>query len=197
MNNALLIVDPQLDFMPRGALAVPDGDKIIEPLNRVIDAMGGCDVGEIFMSLDWHPEVTSHFDKWPVHCRKGYDGAYPPDNLNIWELFNYKWPIFYKGFKENEDCYSAFDGFNQEFYSLQETLITHRITELYVGGLATDYCVMATVLDALKMGFKVSVLADCVKAVDINSSAITHMSDSGARFINSDQAIKEILSRWA
>lgn len=202
MSKALLIVDPQVDFMPGGSLAVHNGDKIIEPLNKVIDSFGGCDIGDIIMSMDWHPEVTSHFEKyggrWPIHCVKNTVGAYPPDSLNVHELFGFNFPVFYKGFKQNEDCYSAFDGFNSELYILDEYLKMIRIQELYIGGLATDYCVRATVLDALKLGYKVNVIADCCAAVNevTGIQAVAQMTDAGARFINSDGVIKEVKAQW-
>lgn len=199
MSKGLLIVDPQLDFMPGGALAVPNGDKIIGPLNKAISIMGGCDFGQIFMSMDWHPERTSHFDHWPVHCRRGFERTYPPDNLNIWELFTFKFPVFYKGFRQDEDCYSAFDGFNSELYPLEEVLKQQGVYELYVGGLATDYCVKATVLDALKFGFPVSVLTDCIAAVkeDSGERAIAQMCAAGARIITTETMLWEVKAIWA
>ena len=161
-KNAFLIVDPQVDFCPGGALAVPSGDTIMPVINRLI--MGKLKSVPTFVSRDHHPAVTTHFDSWPVHCVVGTPGAEFHHDLDL----PHDAVIISKGMGAEEDSYSAFDGISPNGSSLELELKSRGVTHLYVAGLATDYCVKATVLDALGRGFKVMVVLDACAAVNIH-----------------------------
>ena len=165
-NAALLIVDVQNDFCPGGALGVRDGDRVIEPLNRAI-ARFSAEGLPIFATRDWHPPVTKHFHQyggiWPVHCVQGTAGArlhhglrLPPDVV-----------MLSKGTDPERDSYSAFDAATADGTLLEKLLEEQGVEHLYIGGLATDYCVKASALEALLIGKKVSVLTDAVAGVDL------------------------------
>ncbi len=178
-KNCLLIVDLQNDFCPGGALPVKDGDKIVEPINKIIDKF---DI--VIASKDLHPPKTVHFDKWPVHCVRGSKGSeFHPDLKS--EKIDF---VFEKGTGNRDDGYSAFEATNK---NLEEFLRENNVENLYVCGLATDYCVKATVLDALKKGFKTYVLTDCIKAVNVNpgdgENALKEMREKGAILVESNQ----------
>lgn len=176
-KRALIVVDVQNDFCPGGALAVAEGDQVVAPLNKLIDEF--LQRGEpVFKSRDWHPEKTKHFEAyggtWPVHCVQNTSGAeFHPDLLDDIHIRTIS-----KGLGD-EDSYSAFDGTD-----LALQLQRLGIEEIWVGGLATDYCVKNTVLDALKEGFKVKALADAMRAVELKPGdgerAIEEMRNAGA-----------------
>jgi len=183
-KSALLMVDVQLDFCPGRSLAVKDGNEVVKPLNDF-----QAKVSLVVATRDWHPWATSHFKKdggvWPVHCVKYTPGAeFHPD------LHTGKAEIFSKGMGPEENAYSGFDGKNADGVSLEDFLKSNGITTVFIGGLATDYCVKATALDALKKGFKVIVLTDAIRAANISKNddkkAIKEMSDAGVIFMNSD-----------
>ena len=178
-KKCLLIVDLQNDFCPGGALPVKDGDKIVEPINKIMDKF---DI--VIASKDMHPEKTVHFEKWPVHCVKGTRGSEFHPDLNS-EKIDF---VFEKGTGNKDDGYSAFEATNK---NLEEFLKENKIDELYVCGLATDYCVKATVLDALNKGFKAFVLTDCIKAVNVNpddgEKSLKEMEKNGAILIESKE----------
>ena len=163
-KKALLVVDIQNDFCPGGALGVKDGDKIIPIVNRYIDLFIINEL-PVFFSRDWHPEDTIHFKarggQWPPHCIQNTSGAEFHPDLHI--------PgqaiIISKGANPDQDGYSAFDARNAEQIPFLELLRTMAIKELYLAGIATDYCVRESSLDALKQGFSVTVLTDAIKAV--------------------------------
>lgn len=163
---ALLIVDVQNDFCVGGALAVPDGDAVVAPLNAVAAAAAQHGV-RVYASRDWHPAETTHFKErggvWPVHCVAGSAGAafhprlvLPPSTV-----------IIDKGDTSGADGYSAFEGHAADGRTLEGDLASHGITHLLVGGLATDYCVKASALDARKAGLRVTLLEDAVRGVDV------------------------------
>ena len=181
-KRALIVVDVQNDFCPGGALAVPHGNEVIAPLNKLIKIF--LERGEPeFKSRDWHPPTTKHFaaygGTWPVHCVQETAGAeFHPrllDDIHI--------RVVSKGLGD-EDCYSAFD---ETDFALQ--LQRLGVEELWVGGLATDYCVKNTVLDALKQGFKVKAITDAMRAVDLKPDdgerAIEEMRNAGAEIVES------------
>jgi nicotinamidase/pyrazinamidase len=182
MSKALLIVDVQNDFCPGGALAVKDGDAVVPPLNKMIEHARKNN-WLVIASRDWHPPVTKHFKNygglWPAHCVQNTPGAEFHPDLRIQGA-----AIISKGVKADADDYSAFDGRTITEKSLAEFLKERNIEELYVGGLATDYCVKASVLDALKRGFKTHFLIDACRAVNINSGdgakAVEEMRQAGA-----------------
>lgn len=178
-KKCLLIVDLQNDFCPGGALPVKDGDKIVEPINKVMDKF---DI--VIASKDMHPEKTVHFNKWPVHCVRGTKGSeFHPDLKS--EKIDF---VFEKGTGNKDDGYSAFEATNK---NLDGFLKENKVDELYVCGLATDYCVKATVLDALKRGFKTFVLTDCIKAVNVHpddgEKSLKEMKGQGAILIESKE----------
>lgn len=172
-TQALLLVDLQNDFFPpQGALAVPYGDQIIAVVNEYINKFQGKDL-PIFASRDWHPLKTAHFKDygglWPPHCVQNTEGArFHPDVLLPEET-----AIVSKGMKPEEEGYSVFRGYGPDGKDFRSLLDTLGVKHIYIAGLATDYCVKSTVLDACTMGFQVTVLLDGIRGVDleVNDSA--------------------------
>ncbi len=180
-KKALIVVDGQNDFCPGGSLAVSNGDEVVAPLNKLIKEF--LDRGEpVYKTRDWHPPQTKHFQiyggVWPVHCVQGTRGAEFHPDLND----DPRVTIISKGIDESADGYSGFDGTN-----LASLLREEGVGEVWVGGLATDYCVKHTVLDALKEGFEVSALADAMRAVNLNpedgAKAVEEMRETGAEIV--------------
>jgi len=166
-KRALIVVDVQNDFCPGGALAVERGDEVVEPLNRLIEEFLGR--GEpVYKSRDWHPSQTKHFaaygGTWPVHCVQGTRGAEFHEDL----LDDPRVRVVSKGLGD-EDNYSAFDG-----TTLAEDLRREGVREVWVGGLATDYCVKNTALDALRNGFTVTVDSTATRGVDVEPGDSEH-----------------------
>ncbi len=194
-NQALLIVDVQNDFCPGGTLPVKQGDRVIPVLNQYTEIFFK-NKWPIFASRDWHPLKTKHFEElggpWPVHCVQNTEGAkfYPKLNLPKNTI------IISKGMDPYKDSYSAFQAVYEHNTELKKILVNLRITTLFVGGLATDYCVKSTVLDALKYGFKVNLLIDAIKGVNLNpedsTKAIEAMVKSGAQKMTLAQFLKTI-----
>lgn len=183
MKKALLIVDVQNDFCPGGALGVEDGDKVVPVINSIIDQF---DV--VISSQDWHPEDSVHFEKWPPHCIANTQGAdFHPDLKT--EKINIK---LLKGTENKDDGYSAFEATNA---SLPHYLRENHIINLYVCGLTTDYCVKASVLDAIKEGFHTYLITDAVKPVNAqpgdDKRALQKMFQAGCIFIKSHEIKKE------
>ena len=178
-KTALIMVDVQNDFCPGGSLAVAEGDKIVEQLNLLQQK-----VDVVVATRDWHLPMTKHFKvgggMWPVHCVERTNGAEFHPELKLDNAV-----VFSKGMDPDDDGgYSGFDGITEDGVSLEIFLRSKRITHLLIGGLATDYCVKATVLDALKRGFKVTLECDAIRSVDLNPGdgerAIKEMTDAGA-----------------
>jgi nicotinamidase/pyrazinamidase len=185
MTVGILLVDPQLDFFPGGALGVDDGFAIVEPLNAWLRAHRDAPV---YASRDWHPAGTRHFKArggiWPPHCVQGTSGAEFHGDLDLDGA-----RVYDKGTDAEDDGgYSAFDGARRHGHDGQRTLLDDLrddgVTILVVGGLATDYCVKASVMDALKHGFTVHLLRPGVRAVNLQPGdgdlAIAHMVQAGA-----------------
>ena len=164
-KDALVIVDAQNDFCPGGALAVADGDQIIQALNRYIDIFSKAHC-PIFATRDWHPAKTNHFKDyggpWPVHCVQESYGAEFHPALRLGSA-----AVLSKGMAADQDSYSGFQAANSSGTLLADLLRRDGIERIFVGGLATDYCVKHTVLDGLTQGFKVVLLADAVRAVNL------------------------------
>lgn len=186
-NRALIVVDVQNDFCPGGALAVAHGDEVVAPLNKLVREF--LERGEpVFKSRDWHPAQTKHFaaygGTWPVHCVQETKGAeFHPDLLDDMHIRTVS-----KGLGD-KDCYSAFDETD-----LDLQLRRLGVEEVWVGGLATDYCVKNTVLDALRKGYKVKALDDAMRAVEINPGdgdrAIEEMRQAGAEIgVSTEKAV--------
>ena len=183
---AVLGVDIQNDFCPGGSLAVAEGDKVITPMNQVLQAILRVG-GQSFLSRDWHPEGSTHFQNWPVHCVANTDGAKFHPRLDTQGS-----TIISKGMGMTDDAYSAFDGETEDSQKLAKLLTACKV--LIVGGLATDYCVKASVIDASKIpNLQVLVLLDAVKAVNLRPgdavNALYAMEDAGARFTTSKKII--------
>jgi nicotinamidase/pyrazinamidase len=176
-KRCLLIVDVQNDFCPGGALAVDGGDEIVARINRII---GRFDL--VLASRDMHPEGSRHFEKWPVHCVRGTRGAEFHSGLAIAAVDCF----LEKGTALADDGYSDFEATNLD---LAGYLREQAVTALFVCGLATDYCVKETVLDALRLDFSTSVLEDCIMAVNAQPGdgerAIGEMKKHGAVFLSS------------
>ena len=179
-KRALIVVDVQNDFCPGGTLAVPNGDEVVAPLNGLIKEFLAR--GEpVYKSRDWHPRKTKHFaaygGTWPVHCVQGTRGAeFHPALIDDPRI-----RVVSKGMGD-EDNYSAFDGTD-----LAERLRERNIEEVWVGGLATDYCVKNTVLDALREGFKVKAVKSAMRPVEVQPGdgerAIEEMQGAGAEIV--------------
>jgi len=184
-RDALVIVDVQNDFCPGGSLAVPEGDQVIPALNQYARRFQEAGA-PIFASRDWHPERTKHFQSgggaWPPHCVQGTRGAEFPKDLALPK----ETVIISKGMNPGEDAYSCFQAQDPSGMDFAVVLGERGAQRLFVGGLATDYCVKATVLDALGAGFQVVVLEDAIRAVNVNpgdgENAIAEMKAAGATF---------------
>ena len=179
-KQALLVVDVQNDFCPGGTLAVPNGDKVIPPLNKLIDEF--LERGDpVYLTRDWHPPTTKHFTDrggtWPVHCVQNTTGAeFHPELRRDPRI-----KVISKGLGDT-DGYSAFDETD-----LAKQLQREGVEELVVGGLATDYCVKSTVLDAIKNGFEVKAVEAAMRAVELQpgdgEKAIEQMREAGAEIV--------------
>jgi nicotinamidase/pyrazinamidase len=184
-KKALIVVDVQNDFCPGGSLAVAQGDQVVAPLNRLIKEF--LDGGEpVVKTRDWHPAKTRHFadygGAWPVHCVQNTPGAEFHADLSD----DPRLTIISKGIDESADGYSAFDG-----TSLAQILRDQGVEEVWVGGLATDYCVKHTVLDALRLGFEVKALTNAMRAVNLSpndgAQAIEEMRNAGAEIVGDEK----------
>ena len=177
--RALLIVDVQNDFCPGGALAAPRGNEVVPVINKLID-----EFDLVVASKDWHPVETVHFNKWPKHCVQGTTGAEFYPDLDSQKIDK----VFVKGTRNVDDGYSAFEATNED---LAGYLKNQGVDEVYVTGLATEYCVKSTVLDALKNHFKVFVIKDAVEGIyqqegDVKA-AFKEMENAGADLITSSE----------
>ena len=176
MGRALVIVDYQNDFTPGGALAVREGDEIGDRINDLAHS-GAYDL--VVATRDWHPPDHGSFAErggpWPVHCVRDTPGAQLHDALDAQSVDM----IVDKGQDPGTEGYSGFDG-----TELEEVLRSHGNTEVTVVGLATDYCVKHTALDALGAGFAVRVEADAVRGVDVRPG-------------DSDRALEELRAAGA
>lgn len=183
----ILLVDPQYDFFPGGSLAVAHGDEIVEPINALLRKHPHAPV---FASRDWHPPSTKHFKErggiWPPHCVQGTRGAAFHSGLDMQRA-----RVFDKGTNPEDDAgYSAFEATREQDgkrVPLADDLRRYGVDELIVAGLATDYCVKASVLDALKNGLKTSLFTPGVRAVNLKpgdgDAAIAEMTAKGAQLV--------------
>lgn len=182
-KDALLIIDVQNDFCPGGALPVREGDKVVPVLNEYIERFRAANL-PILATRDWHPEKTQHFKTygglWPAHCVQGSKGAeFHPELTLPQETI-----IISAGTKPDEEGYSGFDGVGAKGEKLVDVLRNLGAERLFVGGLATDYCVKHTVLDALQNGFQVVLIEDGIRGVNLqpddSQRAIQEMVEAGA-----------------
>jgi nicotinamidase/pyrazinamidase len=182
-KEALIIVDVQNDFCPGGALPVSGGHEVVAVLNHCIQRFTTGAL-PIVATRDWHPEKTTHFNTcggpWPPHCIQGTYGAefHPSLKLGSHVL------IVSKGMGPSEDSYSGFQAMDAQGALLPVLLREKNVERILVGGLAADYCVKHTVLDGLREGFKVTVLEDAIRAVNLQPDdslqAIAEMLRGGA-----------------
>lgn len=199
-TNALILVDIQNDFLPGGALAVPEGNQIITIANHLMHHFD-----TIVATQDWHPShhasfVSNHPGRklydivdldglsqvlWPVHCVQDSQGAEFPDTLDTNRITK----VFRKGTDPEIDSYSGFyDNGRRKSTGLSEWLRSQDISEVTVCGLATDYCVKFTALDALQDGFRVNLYLPACRGVDLNpgdvEKAIAEMQHAGVRILS-------------
>ena len=177
-NSAIIAVDIQNDFCPGGALPVPDGDAVVYSMNLYITKFSKMGL-PVYFTRDWHPQNHISFKTnggiWPEHCVQETYGA----ELHKKLLIPSRAVIISKGISPDNEGYSGF-----EETDLDKRLKAKNIRQLFIGGLATDYCVKSTVLDALHAGFDVVFLSDASKGVDVNTG-------------DSEQAIDEMLREGA
>jgi nicotinamidase/pyrazinamidase len=182
-KSALIVVDVQNDFCPGGALGVRGGDQIVPVLNRYIEKFSRARL-PIFATRDWHPAKTTHFKAyggmWPVHCVQGSRGAEFHADLKLAKEI----VIISTGMAPDEEGYSGFQGRDASGTPLATALRDCGVDRIFVGGLATDYCVKYTVLDGLQHGFRAVVLGDAIRGVDLDPNdsrrALNEMSAAGA-----------------
>ncbi len=176
--KALLIIDVQNDFIKGGTLAVQKSEKVIPVINKLMDKFD-----LIIASQDWHPNQTVHFDKWPAHCVAESRGAEFPSDLNKDKIDQ----IFYKGTGNKDDGYSAFEATNIQ---LTEYLKQKGVKDLYICGIALEYCVKASALDALKEGFNVFLVKDATATFSDESEKVDleyeELCEAGAMVVQSD-----------
>src|SRR4051794_39725335 len=202
--NALILVDVQNDFIPGGALAVPEGDAIIPSANRLEDC-GRFDL--IVATQDWHPADHGSFAAnhpgrsvgdvidlnglpqilWPVHCVRETRGASFADGLATMNIEK----VFTKGTDPAIDSYSGFfDNGHRQSTGLGEYLRARGVTDVYVCGLATDYCVKFTALDARPLGFDTFLVEDASRGVNLQPGdverAVDEMRAAGVKVVQSD-----------
>ena len=164
-NSVLLVVDMQNDFLPGGALAVPDGDAIVPVINDYMRLFVEAGL-PVIATRDWHPPETVHFQSgggnWPAHCIQGTEGAeFAPDLALPDDVI-----VMSKGMDPSEDGYSAFLAQDEAGRSLEEVLDDLGVEHIYIGGLALDYCVRASARDAQNQGREITVLIDATRAVN-------------------------------
>ncbi len=197
--QALLIVDVQNDFLPGGALAVPRGDEVVLVINRLMPRFR-----LVVATKDWHPPDHGSFAAqhpgrkpgevielagleqilWPVHAVRGTRGAEFPGTLNAGPIST----VILKGVERDIDSYSGFfDNGHRKATGLEDYLRSHGVTELFITGLATDYCVKFTALDARKLGFETKLVREGVRGVELKAGdcerAIEEMRGAGVEVV--------------
>ena len=178
-KDALIVVDIQVDFLPGGDLSVNKGETVIAPMNEYVRIFSGAS-RPVFFTRDWHPRNHLSFREnggpWPPHCVMDTPGAMFPQELMMPAENKH---IISNGMKTESDVYSAFQ--NEQLTSILQGQGVRRV---YIGGLATDYCVKNTVLGALNLGFEAVVLLDAIQGIDVNpgdsEKAVRQMLCAGA-----------------
>jgi nicotinamidase/pyrazinamidase len=180
-RDALILVDVQNDFCPGGALPVPEGDRVVPALNALLRRVKVFTVA----TRDWHPVNHCSFKPqggiWPIHCVAGTPGAAFHPALATERVAH----VISKATGPEEEAYSGFQG-----TELADLLHKRGIRRVFVGGLATDYCVKATALDAAKHGFAVTILEDGIRGVEVQpgdcARALEQMKRAGIRLMRTD-----------
>ena len=185
--DAVILVDIQNDFCPGGALAVEGGDRIVPVVNELQKRFD-----LVVATKDWHPPDHSSFvSLWPPHCVQGTRGAEFVAGLDTGRLAR----VFHKGEDAAVDSYSGFfDNERRRSTGLGDWLRAQGATRVTVAGLATDYCVKFTALDALRLGFETTVVEDACRGVEVNAGdtarAVEEMRAAGARVVNSREILE-------
>ena len=195
--TALIIIDIQNDFLPGGALAVPEGDLIIPTINALIPAYD-----LVVATQDWHPADHGSFATtphkvgdcidlhglpqtlWPTHCVQGTVGAEFAETLDLGAID----AVVQKGTDPTVDSYSGFfDNGQRQATGLHEYLQNHQITAVHIVGVATDYCVKFTALDALRLGYQTTILTDACRGVDLHpgdtTTALKEIHNAGGQIL--------------
>lgn len=188
-NAALILVDIQNDFCPGGALAVAEGDEVIPVVNRVMPHFP-----LVISTQDWHPANHISFKArggpWPPHCVQGTSGAELHPALATERIAHH----FRKAASPDRDAYSEFEGVDADGQTLDAVLKANGVKTVYIVGLATDYCVRATALDALRLGYETYAITDAMRAVNVEpndgAKALDELQHHGAQLITSDELIK-------
>ncbi|MFN3995157.1 MAG: bifunctional nicotinamidase/pyrazinamidase [bacterium] len=189
-DSALIVVDMQNDFLPGGSLEVPNSDTIIPIINEYIKFFEKKGKVVVF-TRDWHPENHVSFKEnggiWPKHCVQNTKGAeFHPDMYIPKESI-----IISKAYEPNIEAYSGFENTN-----LHQELQNRNIKNVYVCGVATDYCVLNTVLSAVELGYKVYLLIDAIKGVDLkpndSEEAIKTMISKGVEILVLDELLQSV-----
>ncbi|MBD3264861.1 MAG: bifunctional nicotinamidase/pyrazinamidase [Candidatus Omnitrophica bacterium] len=189
-KKALIIVDVQNDFCEGGALAVPGAGEIIPVINRYINLFSAKEL-PVFASRDWHPRNSGHFrdsgGNWPPHCVQNTEGARFHPRLKLSD----KGIIISKGTIPEEDGYTVFQGEDKDGRAFDDILKDLKVGELFIAGLATDFCVKYSALDSLDKGYATNILMDAVRGVNTNpgdsEEALREMEEKGARKIKLDE----------
>jgi nicotinamidase/pyrazinamidase len=193
VKHALIIVDVQRDFCEGGALAASDTSSLLKPLEKFIESVRQTG-GLIVFTQDWHPPNHKSFrgngGQWPTHCEAGSHGAelMPPLVAHTGDL------VIHKGIASDAEGYSAF-----ESTGLAGRLRSHGVESVGVCGIATEYCVRATALDAVRAGFKVVLVNDLVRAVDAQATTavLRELTDAGIKSVGSHAWFSAMLERQA
>lgn len=175
--KALIVVDMQNDFMPDGPLGVPGADKLTSKINKLMPTYP-----LVVASKDWHPEKHVSFHDWPIHCVQNTEGAEFVSNLDT-TYFDH---VIEKGVDRDLDSYSAFfDNAHKRSTGLGEFLKKRGVEEVHIVGVATDYCVLFTALDALDLGFSTCVIKDCCAPIAEEKEAFEKIEERGGKIITS------------
>lgn len=184
--DALILVDIQNDFCPGGSLAVKEGDRVVPVVNELQKKFD-----LVVATKDWHPPGHSSFESlWPPHCVQDTPGAEFVAGLDTSRIAH----TFLKGTDPAVDSYSGFfDNEHKLSTGLGDWLRAQGVTRVTVAGLATDYCVKFTALDALRLGFETTVVADACRGVEVNAGdterAFAEMRAAGARIVESREIL--------
>ncbi len=176
--DALIVVDVQNDFCPGGALAVPDGDAVLDPVNQLAEHSA-----LVVATRDWHPpdhgSFAQHGGPWPVHCVRDTPGAQLHPELDMSNID----VVLDKGQASDQEGYSGFAGTR-----LEQLLREHDVDTVHIAGLALDYCLKATALDAKRAGFDVVVHRAATRAVEVEPGdggrAVAELREAGIRILD-------------
>ena len=198
MSNALIVVDAQKDFMKGGALEVPNAEKILRPIHNIVNCFE-----YRFFTFDWHPKDHCSFKEnggqWPEHCVIDTSGSSLHDQIRKYHNDGKSISIT-KGYKKDSDSYSGFYDENGSSTGLTAELRQRSVDVVYIAGLATEYCIKFTALDAMVDGFKTIIITDAIAGLEKDSSAaaIEELIKAGAATVSSKAFawINTAMSDW-